>query len=163
MILHVSIETKNPEQLGKAIAEISGGVAAPLDRLVNGSWIVYCAGNPLSAIEVFPLGTDIRRSSGGDSAWNSAWKREAEPSRPTATHVALGTDLAQSDVLAIIAKNGWDGKHVLRGDRFGLIEMWVSDHLVVEWFTKEMRVSYEQTMRQVLEGAHQAKLAPSPA
>ena len=161
MILHVSIETKDPERLGKAIAEISCGVAAPLDRLVNGSWIAYCGGNPLSAIEVFPLGTDIRRSSGNDSAWNSAWKREPDPSRPTATHIALGTDLSNDEVLAIIKRNGWDGKHVLRGDRFGLIEMWVSDHLVVEWFTKEMRVSYEQTMRQVLAGV--GETASSPA
>ena len=72
MILHVSIETQNPEQVSKAIAEISNGVASPLDRLVNGSWIAICGNDPLSAIEVFPLGTDIRRSSGGDGAWNSA-------------------------------------------------------------------------------------------
>jgi hypothetical protein len=153
MILHVSIETKDPEQVSKAIAEISGGVAAPLDRLVHGSWIAYCEKNPLSAIEVFPLGTDIRRSSGDDSAWNSAWKREASPSRPTATHVALGTDLSESEVMSVISKNGWDGKHVLRGDRFGLIEMWITDHLVVEWFTKEMRIPYEATMRRAIEAA----------
>jgi len=153
MILHVSIETQNPEQVSKAIAEISNGVASPLDRLVNGSWIAICGNDPLSAIEVFPLGTDIRRSSGNDSAWNSAWQRGSAPSRPTATHVALGTDLPESEVMSIISRNGWDGKKVLRGDRFGLIEMWVSDHLVVEWFTKEMRIPYETTMRRVIEAA----------
>lgn len=153
MILHVSIETNNPEQVSKAIAEISGGTAAPLDRLVNGSWIAYCGNNPLSAIEVFPLGTDIRRSSGDDSAWNSAWTRGSAPGRPTATHVALGTDLPQAEVMSIISRNGWDGKHVLRGDRFGLIEMWITEYLVVEWFTKEMRVPYEATMRRVIEAA----------
>jgi hypothetical protein len=153
MILHASIEAQNPEQVSKAIAEISGGVAAPLDRLVSGSWLAFCGDDPLSAIEVFPLGTDIRRSSGGDGAWNSAWKRETGPSRPTATHVALATDLPESEVMSIISRNGWDGKYVLRADRFGLIEMWVSEHLVVEWFTKEMRIPYEAAMAGAMKAA----------
>lgn len=159
MIYHVSIETENPEKVSKAIADIWCGVASPLDRLVSGSWIAFCENDPLSAIEVFPLGTDIRRSGGTDAPWYSPYMPAAEigSQRPSATHVALGTSRTVPEILAIIDKNGWDAKHVLRGNRFELIEMWVSDYLVVEWVPNELLEPFESTMRMTIDKVRRAE------
>lgn len=143
MIFHVSIEADDPQRVSRVIAEIWEGVAMPLDRLVNGSWIAFWGKNPLSAVEVFPQGTNIRRSR-DDQHWFS----ESVPrSRPTATHVALGTGLTEAEVKQIAAREKWETKYVTRGDRFGVIEMWVNEDLVIEWLTADMQKRYEQSMR----------------
>ena len=89
MIFHVSIEAENPGRVAGVIAEIWQGVAQPLDRLVNGAWITFSGDNHLSAIEVFPQGTDITEVKG----YNGFTGVARSLLRPTATHVALGAKI----------------------------------------------------------------------
>lgn len=143
MIFHVSIEADDPRRVAGVIAEIWEGVAMPLDRLVDGSWIAFWGKNPLSAIEVFPQGTNIRRSDDSQH-WFS---ERVQGNRPTATHVALGTALGEARVKEIAAREKWKSKYVTRGDRFGVIEMWVNEDLVIEWLTPDMQKRYEDSMK----------------
>ncbi|MGQ3004032.1 MAG: hypothetical protein ACT6UH_25230 [Hydrogenophaga sp.] len=161
MIFHVSIEAQEPQRVAEAIAHIWGGVAMPLDRLVEGGWISYCGGDPLSAVEVFPLGTDIRPTAGEHAPWSSESNRQP---RPTASHVALGSSLDEQELVRFIESNGWRAKYVTRGDRFGVMEMWVSEYLVIEWLTVDMQLRYRKTVEAMVSGTlHiEAPGAPSP-
>lgn len=152
MIFHVSIEAENPKRVASVIAEIWEGVAVPLDRLVNGSWMAFWGESPLSAIEVFPQGTNITKST-DDTHWFSD---RTPGSRPTASHVALGTKLTEARVREIAARENWETKYVTRGDRFGVIEMWVNENLVIEWLTVDMQKRYEKSMKSNVAGAAKA-------
>lgn len=145
MIFHVSIEAPHPKRLAEGVATLWQGAAAPLDRLVEGAWIAFSA-NGEAALEVFPLGTDITEAS-GYQPWTGP--RHAGD-RPTATHVAMGTPLAEHDVLEIARQEGWRAKSVMRGERFGVIEVWVSEHLVMEWLTPDMQKRYMGTVSHML-------------
>ena len=145
MIFHVSVEAENPRRVAEVVAELWQGSAAPLDRLVEGSWIAFC-GHSNSALEVFPLGTNIVEAS-GYKPWLGPQHGRA---RPTATHVALGTNLAEKEVMDIAVREGWRAKYVTRGDRFGVIEIWVSEHFVMEWLTPEMQGPYSHTIEHML-------------
>lgn len=152
MIFHTSIEAEDPKRVASVIAEIWEGTAIPLDRLVNGSWMAFWGENPLSAIEVFPQGTNITQSS-DDTHWFS---ERVLGDRPTASHVALGTRLSEARVREIAAREKWETKYVTRGDRFGVIEMWVNKNLVIEWLTPEMQKRYENSMKSNVAGAAKA-------
>lgn len=148
MIFHVSIESEQPRRIAEIIAELWGGQAMPLDRLVDGSWIAF-GEDPASSMEVFPQGTDITEAE-GDQAWVGPLR---SGSRPTATHVALGTKKSREEVFAIAEREGWRAKFAMRGDRFGVIEMWITDHLMIEWLTAEMQVPYQGTVRGMIAGS----------
>lgn len=141
MIFHVSIEAEQPERVARAIAELWQGTAVPLDVLVEGCWTAFCGNDPLHAIEVLPQGTDITEA--GYEGWVGPRRSGA---RATATHVALGTKLTKEAVLAVAKREGWRGKLIRRGDRFDVIEVWVNQHLVIEWMTMEMKAEYEATV-----------------
>jgi hypothetical protein len=147
MIFHVSIEAEQPQQVAAAIAELWGGKVMRLDRLVEGSWIAFGA-DPLSSVEVFPQGTDITEAE-GDRPWVGPCNSGV---RPTATHVALGTNLTREQVFAVALREGWHAKFAMRGDRFGVIEMWISRHLMIEWLTPEMQKPYARTVQGMIDG-----------
>ncbi|MFE2187713.1 hypothetical protein ACWEWX_02555 [Streptomyces asiaticus] len=142
MIFHVSIEAQEPERVAKVIAELWQGSAAPLDRLVPGAWIAFCGKSALSSVEVFPCGTNITQVY-GDEPWVG---RSDGLLRPTASHVALSTELTKDAVFKVCAREGWKAKYVVRGDRFGVIEAWVNEYLVIEWLTTEMQAAYTRTL-----------------
>ena len=146
MIFHVSIEAEQPRKVAEVIAEIWQGVAQPIDRLVDGAWIAFCGDNHLSAVEVFPQGTDITEAEGYDGFKGVSQSRL----RPTATHVALAAKLPQAQIEAIAAREGWRTKVVSRGDRFRVIEMWINDYHLLEWLTPEMQLPYDNTVQGML-------------
>jgi hypothetical protein len=145
MIFHVSVEAEDPRRVAKVVAELWEGAAAPLDRLVEGGWIAF-SGHSDAALEVFPLGTDITEAD-GYKPWIGPRHGSA---RPTATHVAMGTRLTDEAVLQIAAREGWRAKRVMRGDRFGVIEIWIGEHFVMEWLTPEMQAPYLKTIEYML-------------
>ena len=149
MIFHVSIEAENPSKVARVIAEIWQGVAQPIDRLVDGAWITFCGDSRLSAIEVFPQGTDITEAEG----YNGFTGVARSTLRPTATHVALAAKVPKAQIEAIAEREGWRTKVVSRGGRFEVIEMWINDYHLLEWLTPEMQAPYDNTVKGMLAAA----------
>lgn len=143
MIFHVSIESENPRKVAEFVAKVWGGTAMPLDQLVKGCWLAFCGGNPLSAVEVFPQGTDIVESAGESVPYVGPLTSGV---RPTATHVALSTNLSREEVFSLAEREGWHAKFVDQHGFFNTIEVWISKHLVIEWLTPEMQIRYKHKM-----------------
>ena len=144
MIYHVSIEAEEPQRVAHMIAELWQGSALPLDELVEGCWIAFCGGDPLRAIEVVPQGTNITEA--GETGWVGP---RGGASRPTASHVALGTNLSREAVFEIANREGWRPKIIRRADSFDVIEIWVNEHLVIEFLSPEMQAEYDTHVRKV--------------
>lgn len=145
MIFHVSIEAEEPRRIADMIAELWGGQALPLDELVEGCWIAFCGDDPLRAIEVVPQGTNITEA--GNLGWVGP---RGGALRPTASHVALGTKLSTEQVFAIAEREGLRPKVIRRADTFDVIEIWVNEHLVIEFLTPEMQADYDGHVRRVV-------------
>jgi hypothetical protein len=137
MIFHVSIEAEEPRRVAEVIAELWGGTATPLDELVEGCWMAFNGDDPTRGIEVMPQGTNITEA--GDTGWVGP---RGGALRPTASHVALGPMLPREPVVASARREGWRPKYVRRADSFDVVEIWVNDHLVIEFLSPEMQAEY---------------------
>ncbi len=151
MIFHVSMEFDDPKKLSEVIAEIWEGESRPIFDLVDGAYMAFCGyGNRhLSAIEVYPAGTDLVESE-GDACFTGP-KRAGR--RPTATHVALSTRLDAEKVIEIGRREGWAAKCSPRIDgegvtHFSVIEMWPDEFTLIEWLTPEMQRDYNKSVSQ---------------
>jgi hypothetical protein len=62
--------------------------------------------------------------------------------RFSATHGAIATPLDEVEVLAIAGREGWPAKYRKRGGMFGVIELWIEGHQMMEVLTPEMQSEY---------------------
>src|SRR4051812_49582804 len=100
MLFHISIAAERPEAAARLVAELWRGRAYPFPPVAEGSWIAMAGDERGSAIEVYPLGTELYEGEG------EAMVRvhPGRPSRNGPVHVAIATEL---DVEAVkrIAKS----------------------------------------------------------
>jgi hypothetical protein len=109
-----------------------------------------------TSIEVYPAFTLLREAVGDADAYGEP----AGIDRFTATHGALGTALGTEDVIAIARREGWPAKYRKRGDMFGVIELWIEGHQMMEILTPSMQAEYLATMTPAKWGARLAAGAP---
>jgi hypothetical protein len=137
MLFHISIAAERPKQAARLVAELWGGRAYPFPPVAQGSWIAMAGDDRGSAIEVYPLGTELHQGDG-----------EA-PVRPLAgpppgngpVHVAIATELDLDSVKAIAKRFGAPAKVCARGP-FHVIELWVEGRFMIEVLTPEMQAEY---------------------
>lgn len=143
MIFHVSIDADDPQRVASVIAELWGGEALPFPPVYPGSWVALAGDERGTMIEVYPAGVTLAP---GDGDADAVGRRDAEAGRATPTHAAIATSLSQSDVYAVAAREGWLAKYRKRGDRFGVIEFWIENRMMVEVLTREMQREYLETI-----------------
>jgi hypothetical protein len=142
MLFHMSIAADDPRHVASVIAEFWGGQATRFPPVTDNSWIAMAGDARGTAVEVYPRGTVLRETAGDADA-------HGEPSgtdRFTATHGAIATALDRDDVLAIAAREGWPAKYRKRGGLFGVIELWIEGHQMMEILTPDMQSEYEAAM-----------------
>ena len=66
--------------------------------------------------------------------------------RFSATHGAIATPLDDAEVLAIARREGWPAKYRKRGGLFGVIELWIEGHQMMEILTPGMQSEYLAAM-----------------
>ena len=137
MLFHISMAAERPEQSARLIAELWGGRAYPFPPVAEGSWIAMAGDDRGSAIEVYPLGTELHLG-GGESAVRPIAGRA---SRNGPVHVAIATELGVEDVKAIAKRFGAPAKVCSRGP-FHVIEVWVEGCFLIEVLTPEMQAEY---------------------
>lgn len=142
MIYHTSIGVRDPERAAKAIAELWGGKAVPFLPVRNGSWMALAGDDRGTAVEVYFSGVVLDPAEEGSVG--------LEPvklgSELTSTHIAMGTDLSEDEVLALAEREGWFARKKDRHLPFGVIEVWIEDHVLLEVLTAEMRADYVKAM-----------------
>ena len=139
MLFHVSVEADDPKGVAEALAQIIDGEAFPFPPVGKGSWVALAGDEFGSLIEVYARGTELHPGKDGAVGVQSA------PRRYGATHFAMGTPLSGGQVMAIAEFMGWTANYCRRADRFGLIEIWIDDCLMIEVLTKSMQREYLET------------------
>jgi len=139
MIHHYSIAAREPARVAGVIAELWRGRAMPFPPVGEGSWAALAADGRNSMVEVYALGSELRPAEGDADA-----QCVVNPQAPrfTATHAAIATPLAQEEVFAIAAREGWEAKYRKRGGLFGVIEVWLENSTLIEVLTEEMQQEY---------------------
>lgn len=148
MIYHASIGVREPERVAKAIAELWGGEAVPFLPVRNGSWMALAGDERGSAIEVYFSGVVLDPSEASSVA-----KEPVEMGTElTSTHIAIGTKLSAEEVVALAKREGWFVRSENRHLPFGVIEVWIEDHILFEVLTAGEQANYLNAM--TIEGWH---------
>jgi hypothetical protein len=137
MLFHISIAAERPEPAARLIAELWDGRAYPFPPVAQGSWIAMAGDDRGSAIEVYPLGTELHLGEGESPVRPVAGR----PSPNGPVHVAIATELDVESVKAIAARYGAPAKVCARGP-FRVIETWVEGSFMIEVLTPEMQAEY---------------------
>ncbi len=158
MLFHASFAVRDPEHAARIIAELWRGEALPFPPVIDGSWIAMAGDARNTAIEFYPAGTVLVP---GDGDTDVVGIRSDTAPPLSATHVAIATDLDPDAVAAIAAREGWLAKYRKRGGRFGVIEFWVENAIMIEVLTPAMQreyltsVSIEQWRAMLEQGPHE--------
>ena len=137
MLFHISMAAERPEQAARLVAELWGGRAYPFPPVAEGSWIAMAGDDRGSAIEVYPLGTELHQGEGESAARSVAGLL----SRNGPVHVAIATQLDVGQVEAIAERFGAPAKLCSRGP-FHVIELWVEGSFLIEVLTPQMQGEY---------------------
>jgi len=143
MIFHLSIDADDPMRVAAVIARLWRGEVLPFPPVAQGSVIVMAGDHRNSAIEIYPRGTELHPAEGDADAEARA---AVSPSGHSATHAAIATPLGQAEVMALAAAEGWQAKYRKRGGRFGVVEVWLENRLMIEVLTPEMQAEYLASM-----------------
>jgi hypothetical protein len=138
MIHHISIAARHPEHVAMVLAEILGGRSHPFP-VFAGSYIALSDDPYRTAIEVYPLGTELKPGLDREAVTSIA--NEA-PSAFTATHAAISVDLTEQQIKSIAARESWRAVTCNRGNLFDVVELWVENRVLLEMLTPEMAQAY---------------------
>jgi hypothetical protein len=141
MLFHISIGAERPKQAARLVAELWRGRAYPFPPVADGSWIAMAGDSRGSAIEVYPLGTELHQGD-GESAVRCL---EGRLARNGPVHVAIATELDVEAVKAIARRFGAPAKVCARGP-FDVIELWVEGSFMIEVLTPDMQAEYLANM-----------------
>jgi hypothetical protein len=137
MLFHISMAAERPEQAARLVASLWGGRAFPFPPVAQGSWIAMAGDERGSAVEVYPLGTELHEGDGEAPARALAGRQ----ARNGPVHVAIATKLGVDEVKAIAKRFGAPAKVCARGP-FHVIELWVEGCFMIEVLTPEMQAEY---------------------
>lgn len=141
MLFHISIAAERPKQAARLIAELWGGRAFPFPPVADGSWIAMAGDDRGSAVEIYPLGTELHEGP-GESPVRPLAGRVA---RNGPVHVAIATELGVEEVKTIAKRYGAPAKVCSRGP-FHVIELWVEGCFMIEVLTPQMQAEYLSSM-----------------
>lgn len=142
MIHHISIPAKDPQHVADVIAELWQGDALPFPPF-PGSFIVIPGDEHGTAIEVVPLGVELRPGQ-ADEEVQPKINEAASPF--TTTHAALSTPLSEARIKEIAAREGWRAETFDRGPAFRLVEFWVENRMLLELLPPNMVQRYLDAM-----------------
>ncbi|MGK7872786.1 MAG: hypothetical protein AB4426_05570 [Xenococcaceae cyanobacterium] len=138
MIHHISIPAENPFHVAKVLAEIFDGSFAQFPPN-PGSYISFPADEYGTAVEVYPLGTEMIP---GKDDRSVEFQQNSSPSRFIATHAAISVQLSQEQIEQIAAREGWRAVRCNRDGQFDVIEFWIENAVMLELLPPEMTLQY---------------------
>jgi len=137
VIHHLSIPVQNPAHVASVLAELFGGSVTRFGPYPN-SYIAWAGDEFGSAIELYPIGTELLPDP-GDGQANFRHNDRASPY--VTTHATVSVDRTQEEILALASREGWRAVELSRGS-FRVIEFWIENHVMLELTTPEMAREY---------------------
>ena len=142
MIHHLSIPVENPSHVAQVLCDLFGGSVSRFGPYEN-SYIAWAGDEHGTAIEVFPIGTELLPDSGVGQA---NFRHSETASGFTATHAAVSVSCSKADIQAIADREGWRAIELSRGS-FRVIEFWIENRVMLELLTEDMAQEYLQATR----------------
>lgn len=148
MIYHVSIPVENPEHVARIMSELMGG---PVMQFVPGpgSFVIFSQYQDGTSIEVVP--TELRHTPGKAVDEGINYDRDSGADRAgdsySAFHVAMASPLSTEEILAIGEREGWRAVRCWRATAFPLVELWIENRFMIEFFPPDMQQQIVEFMR----------------
>lgn len=137
MIHHVSVPVTDTRHVIEVLRELLGGVITEFGPYRD-SWILWTGDENGTAIEVYPVGTEMYPPDGPGQA---LFRESAHPSPFVATHATVSLRRTVEDIQEIANAQGWRAVRLPRGP-FDVIEFWIENHVMLELMTPEMEAAY---------------------
>ncbi|MCB0965568.1 MAG: hypothetical protein KDB37_01925 [Ilumatobacter sp.] len=137
MIHHLSLPARQTRHVADVLAELFGGVVTGFGPYPD-SWIAWAGDGHGTAIEVYPVGTELYPPDGPGQA---AFRRDPTATGATATHATVSLDRTEDDILTIAEREGWRALRLPRGP-FDVIEFWIENTVMIELMTPDMAAHY---------------------
>ncbi|MCA9147203.1 MAG: hypothetical protein KDB05_30715 [Planctomycetales bacterium] len=136
-IHHISIPVQDTPHVAEVLQGLFGGTITPFGPYPN-SYIVWFGDAHGSAIELFPVGTEMFPDAGDGQA-----KFRHNPSHTgfTATHAAISINRSRAEIFEVANENGWKAAELSRGS-FNVIEFWIENRIMIELLTPDMALEY---------------------
>jgi hypothetical protein len=139
MIHHISIPAKDPLHVTTVLVELFGGVLTRFGPYRD-SYIAWAGDEFGTAIEVYPIGTEMFPDDGNGQA---NFRHNSLTSPFVATHATVSVDRSTEEIVSLAEREGWRAIELSRGS-FRVIEFWIENHVMLEVTTKEMAQEYLQ-------------------
>ena len=111
MIHHLSLPARDPRHVAEVLVELFDGTLTGFGPWGD-SWIAWAGDEHGTAIEVYPLGTEMLPDSGP----GQARFRQTSPASPfVATHAAVSLSRSAQEIEAIGRREGWRTIELSRG------------------------------------------------
>ena len=127
----------DPLHVAEVLAELFNGYCAPFPSH-PGSYVGLAADEYGTAIEVYPLGTEMIP---GEDDKPIQFQHQNTSNQFIATHAAISIPLNQSQIEAIAKREQWRCVRCNRG-YFDVIEFWVENAVLLELVTPELAPDY---------------------
>lgn len=137
MIHHLSIPATDPRHVAEVLTELFDGVLTAFGPYRD-SWIAWAGDEHGSAVEVYPVGTEMYPDDGGGQA---RFRHDPAAGPFTATHATVSVERSAAEVFALAEREGWRAVQLPRGP-FDVIELWIEGHVMLEVMTPEMAAAY---------------------
>lgn len=137
MIHHMSVPATDTQHVADVLRRLTNGTVTAFGPYRD-SWIVWFGDEHGTAIEVYPVGTEMYPPDGDGQA---RFRTNPDPSPYVATHAAISLDCSVEQVLALAADESWRAVVLPRGG-FQVIEFWIENHVMLELLTPAMAADY---------------------
>jgi len=137
MIHHLSIPAEDPLHVATTLVELFDGRLSRFGPYDN-SYIAWAGDDQGTAIEVFPLGTELLPDTGNGQA---NFRHNPAVSGFVTTHAAVSVDRSADEIFALASREGWRAIELSRGT-FDVIEFWIENRVMLELMTPAMTEAY---------------------
>jgi hypothetical protein len=137
VIHHLSIPATNTRHVADVLVELFGGMLTGFGPYRD-SWIAWVGDEHGTAIEVYPVGTEMYPPNGHGQA---QFRHNPATTAFAATHATVSVNRTEADVLALAKREGWRAVRLPRGP-FDVIEFWIENAIMLELMTPDMAAAY---------------------
>ena len=142
MIHHLSIHARDPKHVASVLAEMFGGRLTGFGPYPD-SYIAWMGDEHGTAIEVYPVGTEMFPDAGAGQA---NFRHNPGGAAFGATHAAVSIDRSRAEIFAYAKREGWRAIELPRGPN-NVIEFWIENAVMLELMTPDMSRDYVNAMR----------------
>jgi hypothetical protein len=140
MLFHASIPADEPERVARVLAELWRGEVLPFPPFPQ-AFVVLAGDERRTVLDVYPRGHEHVPAPG-----EYAVRANAVPSPYSEVHLALGTVLAEEEVLALARREGWLAQRSDRRGLFTVVEFWLENKFLLELLSAAEQCRYVENL-----------------